>query len=62
MTHPLAARSWTTLRVEEPEPRLLLVTLNRPDRANAMNTTLGEELIDLFGALEASPHSCQAVC
>jgi enoyl-CoA hydratase/carnithine racemase len=61
MTHPLAARSWTTLRVEEPEPRLLLVTLNRPDRANAMNTTLGEELIDLFGALEASPHSCQAV-
>ena len=61
MTHPLAARSWTTLRVEKPEPRLLLVTLNRPDRANAMNTTLGEELIDLFGALEASPHSCQAV-
>lgn len=61
MTHPLAAKSWATLRVEEPEPRLLVVTLNRPERANAMNTALGEELIDLFGALEASPQSCQAV-
>ena len=61
MTHPLAARSWTALRVEEPEPRLLVVTLNRPERANAMNAALGEELIDLFGALEAAPHSCQAV-
>lgn len=61
MTHPLVAKPWETLRVEEPEPGLLVVTLNRPQRANAMNTTLGEELIALFGTLEAAPQSCQAV-
>lgn len=49
-----------TLLVEECEPGLLLVTLNRPQRANAMNTTMGEEIIALFGALEAAPdtHRC----
>lgn len=61
MTHALAARSWETLRVEEAEPGLLVVMLNRPERANAMNTPLGEELIALFGALEAAPHLCHAV-
>lgn len=49
-----------TLLVEEREPGLLLVTLNRPQRANAMSSTMGEEIIALFGALEAAPdaHRC----
>jgi enoyl-CoA hydratase/carnithine racemase len=50
-----------TLLVEEREPGLLLVTLNRPQRANAMNTRMGEEIIALFGALETAPDAYRCV-
>ncbi|HEY4252892.1 MAG TPA: enoyl-CoA hydratase-related protein [Roseomonas sp.] len=50
-----------TLLVEEREPGLLLVTLNRPQRANAMSSTMGEEIIALFGALEARPDAYRCV-
>lgn len=50
-----------TLLVEEREPGLLLVTLNRPQRANAMNTTMGKEIIALFSALEAAPDAFRCV-
>ncbi len=46
-------RPYDTLLVREPEPRILQVTLNRPERANAFTTRMGEELTGVFGALEA---------
>lgn len=57
----LTTTTWETLLVEEPEPGLLLVTLNRPDRANAMSTRMGEELIAVFGKLEADLDLARAV-
>ncbi|UCH73093.1 MAG: enoyl-CoA hydratase/isomerase family protein [Rhodospirillales bacterium] len=35
---------YETLAITEPEPHLLLLTLNRPHAANAFNTRMGEEL------------------
>jgi len=40
-----------TLKVERRGPHILLVTLNRPAAANAMNTQMGRELMALFEAL-----------
>ena len=40
-----------TLKVERRGPHILLVTLNRPAAANAMNTQMGRELMTLFEAL-----------
>jgi enoyl-CoA hydratase/carnithine racemase len=40
-----------TLTVERPEPHILVVTLNRPDRRNALDTQMGLDLLELFGAL-----------
>lgn len=39
---------YETLLVESPEDHVLLVTMNRPDRRNAFNTQMGQELGDLF--------------
>ena len=40
-----------TLKVERRGPHILLITLNRPAAANAMNTQMGRELMALFEAL-----------
>ena len=37
-----------TLKVEEPQPHTVLVTLNRPEVANAMNTQMGIDLLSVF--------------
>src|SRR3954466_11569254 len=60
---PLAAldRRFETLRVGEAAPHILQVTLNRPDRANAFTSAMGQELIDVFQALEASPGAYRCV-
>jgi len=39
--------SYSTILVEEKE-RVLTITLNRPERRNAMTPTMQEELIDAF--------------
>ena len=44
-----------TLRVEQPQPHTVLVTLNRPDAANAMNTQMGLDLLAVFGGFNAAP-------
>ena len=54
-------RSFGTLLVQEPTADLLTVTLNRPERANSLTTTMGEELIHVFGALEAEPEAYRCV-
>jgi enoyl-CoA hydratase/carnithine racemase len=43
--------SFETLDVARPRQHVLLITLNRPAAANAMNTQLGTELMTLFEAL-----------
>src|SRR5215472_7423653 len=40
-----------TLMIEQPEPHILVVTLNRPDRRNALDTQMGLDLLELFGSL-----------
>jgi enoyl-CoA hydratase/carnithine racemase len=46
-----AARSYPTLACETPSAGVLLVTLNRPDAANALDTQMGRDLFDLFSGL-----------
>jgi len=40
-----------TMMTERPEPHILVVTLNRPDRRNALDTQMGLDLLELFGSL-----------
>ncbi|AQH04787.1 enoyl-CoA hydratase (plasmid) [Burkholderia sp. KK1] len=44
-----------TLTLEEIDEQILVVKLNRPEVSNAISTTMGEEIIRVFGALEADP-------
>ncbi len=44
-----------TLRIEQPRPHTVLVTLNRPDAANAMNTQMGLDLLAAFDGFNAAP-------
>src|SRR6202044_1322408 len=43
--------SFTTLSIERPRPHVMLVTLNRPDVANAMNSQCGTDIMTLFEGL-----------
>ncbi len=49
-----------TVRLETPRPGIALVTLARPDAANAMNTRMGEELLAVWNGL-AADQSLRAV-
>lgn len=40
-----------TVEISEPSLGVRVVTLDRPDAANALNTAMGEELLALWGAL-----------
>jgi enoyl-CoA hydratase/carnithine racemase len=44
-----------TLTLEEIDQQILVVKLDRPEVSNAISTTMGEEIIRVFGALEANP-------
>ena len=46
---------YETLLLQEPEPGLLLLTLNRPGSANAMNTQMGIDLEDVFRSILLAP-------
>ena len=54
-------QDFTTIAVSEPSDQILLVTLNRPERANTLTTRMAEELLTVFGALEAAPESWRCV-
>lgn len=48
-------KDYPTLRQEQRGAHVLLVTLNRPEAANAMNTQMGLDLLDLFDGINAAP-------
>jgi enoyl-CoA hydratase len=50
-----------TVLIERPADRVLLVTLARPGAANAMNTRMGLDLLEIFSQLSAEPDFCRAV-
>ena len=52
---------YDTLALSEPAERILQVTLNRPAFANAMNTQMGLDLLDVFSDLFARPDAYRAV-
>jgi enoyl-CoA hydratase/carnithine racemase len=40
--------TYETLKIDRPDPHVLVVTLNRPEAMNAFNTRMGEEMRVLF--------------
>ncbi len=53
--------SYDTLQITEPQSHTLLVTLNRPDVANAMNTQMGVDLVALFDSINAAPNKQRCI-
>lgn len=45
-------KTYDTLLLEEPDPGILLVTINRPEVSNAFNTQTGRDLFEVFHPLE----------
>ena len=52
---------YATLRLETPQAGLLVVTLNRPEVANALNTQMGRDLENLWSGLIAAPGDLRCV-
>src|SRR6266849_64378 len=52
---------YATLSLTTPQPGLLVVTLNRPERANALNTQMGRDLEALWSGLIAAPGDTRCV-
>jgi enoyl-CoA hydratase len=54
-------KAYATLDMEDVEPHVLLVRLNRPEVSNAVNTQMGRDLLDLWSGLAAEPGDTRAV-
>src|ERR1700710_1828310 len=52
---------YETVALGRPAEGVLQVTLNRPAFANAMNTRMGLDLLEIFTELFAKPDTCRAV-
>jgi enoyl-CoA hydratase len=50
-----------TLKIETPQEHTVLVTLNRPEVANAMNTQMGLDLLETFDGFCAAPNNQRCV-
>jgi enoyl-CoA hydratase/carnithine racemase len=53
--------AFETVRAEFAEPHILLVTLNRPEVRNAINTQMGRDLLELWTRLVADPGEARCV-
>ena len=53
--------TYQTLKAETPEPHVLLVTLNRPEVRNAINTQMGRDMLDLWTRLIVDPGDTRCV-
>ncbi|PWL18499.1 enoyl-CoA hydratase [Falsochrobactrum shanghaiense] len=54
-------RTYETLELERIDDHVLLIRLNRPQAANAMNTRMGEELMDLFEGFQIDTDGLRAL-
>ena len=54
-------KSIETVSVEHPQDHTVLVTLNRPDVANAMNTQMGLDLLAVFDGFCADPNGQRCI-
>ncbi len=54
-------RDYQTARVEDRGEGLLLLTLNRPEFANAMNTQMGRDLLAFFDEINAAPSNQRCI-
>jgi enoyl-CoA hydratase len=52
---------YETLKLETPAPGVLVVRLNRPEVRNAINTKMGQELVDLFTGINADPAGTRCI-
>src|SRR5438094_6614991 len=57
----LMDQRYETLRVEDKGDGLVLLILNRPQVANAMNTQMGRDLLDFFDQINAEPLAYRCV-
>ena len=55
------ATPYQTLQTTRPQPHTLQITLNRPEVANAMNTQMGVDLLDLFHAIGGAPNEQRCI-
>ena len=55
MTIPTSEIHYATLALDEPAEHVLRVRLHRPEFANALNTQMGLDLIDLWDRINAAP-------
>ena len=53
--------AFETITTAQPADHILLVTLNRPEVGNALNTKMGEELRDLFTHYATHPNDLRCV-
>lgn len=54
-------RTFDTITLGQPQDHTVLVTLNRPDVANAMNTQMGLDLLEVFDGFCAAPNRQRCV-
>ncbi|MGI9413153.1 MAG: enoyl-CoA hydratase/isomerase family protein, partial [Hyphomicrobiales bacterium] len=57
----MKSEEFPSLLLTTPEPHVLLVTLNRPDVANAFNTQMARDIVRLFEDLAADPGDTRCV-
>jgi enoyl-CoA hydratase/carnithine racemase len=50
-----------TLKIESPQEHTVLVTLNRPEVANAMNTQMGLDLLETFDGFCSAPNNQRCI-
>ena len=61
MAIDMTKNNYNTLLITKPAQHVLLVTLNRPDVANAFNTQMARDIIDLFEGLAMDAGDIRAV-
>jgi enoyl-CoA hydratase/carnithine racemase len=54
-------KQYETITLAEAQAHTVLVTLNRPDVANAMNTQMGLDLLDAFDGFCAAPNAQRCI-
>jgi enoyl-CoA hydratase/carnithine racemase len=54
-------KTFETITVDHPREHIVLVTLNRPEVANAMNTQMGLDLLEVFDGFCAAPNKQRCI-